>query len=92
MPANLDSGKIDQLLTEADDLIQQITADISADMEEERCLQLKIRAQQLKQFKSEIECRIEEKKSSGTGGSADGIHEAIQDLGKAITDLKNYLT
>ncbi len=92
MPANLESGNIDQLLVEADDLIQQITADISAEMEEERRLRLEIRAQQLKQIKSEIESRIEKQKSSGTGGSADGIHEAIQDLGKAIKDLKNYIT
>jgi hypothetical protein len=91
MPKNLESKSIDQLLAEADELIRQINSDAIKDMEEEHRIQFEIHAQNLKKIKSEVHGKIEKKGASGIGSSADGIHEAIQDIVKAMKDLKNYL-
>jgi len=91
MPKNLESKNIDQLLAEADELIQQINSDAIKDMEEEHRIQFEIHAQNLKKIKSEIHGKIEKKGTSEISSSADGMHEAIQDIVKSMTDLKNYL-
>jgi hypothetical protein len=85
MPKTLESKNIDQLLAEADELIQQIHSDVINDMKEERLLQFEKHAQNLKKIKSEVQGKIEKKISSGT----EGMHEAILDIVKAMRDLKN---
>jgi vacuolar-type H+-ATPase subunit H len=91
MPKNLESKSIDQLLAEADDLIRQINSDAVKDMKEEHRIQVEKHAQNLKKIKSEIHGKIGKKGTSEISSSADGMHEAIQDIVKAMTDLKNYL-
>jgi len=90
MPKNLESKNIDQLLAEADELIRQINSDVIKDMKEEHRIQFEIHAQNLKKIKSEVQGKIEEKGTSEISSSADGMHEAIQDIVKAMQDLKNY--
>jgi len=89
MPKNLDLLNIEQLMAEADDLIQQINSDVIKDMEEEHLLQFEKHAQNLKKIKSEIQGKIEKKRTSEIGSGAEGMHEAIQDIVKAMQDLKN---
>ena len=48
MPENLESKEIEQLLTEADELIQQINSDAIEAMQEEHRIQFKKHAQNLK--------------------------------------------
>ena len=91
MPKNLESKNIEQLLAEADELIRQINSDAVKDMEEEHRIQFEKHAQNLKKIKSEIHGKIEKKGTSEISSSADGMHEAIQDIVKSMTDLKNYL-
>jgi len=91
MPKNLESKNIEQLLAEADELIQQINSDAVKDMKEEHRIQVEKHAQNLKKIKSEIHDKIEKKGTSEISSSADGMHEAIQDIVKSMTDLKNYL-
>jgi len=91
MPKNLESKNIDQLLAEADELIRQINSDAINDMEEEHRIQVEKHAQKLKTIKSEVQSKIEKKGTSEISSSADGMHEAIQDIVKSMTDLKNYL-
>jgi len=91
MSKNLESKNIEQLLSEADELIQQINSDVIKDMEEEHRLQFEKHAQNLKKIKSEVQEKIEKKGTSEISSSADGMHEAIQDIVKSMTDLKNYL-
>ena len=91
MPKNLESKNIDQLLAEADELIRQINSDAVKDMEEEHRIQFEKHAQNLKKIKSEIHGKIEKKGTSEISSSADGMHEAIQDIVKSMTGLKNYL-
>ena len=89
MPNNVASKNIEQLLAEADDLIQQINSDVIKDMEEEHLLQFEKNAQNLKKIKSEIQGKIQKKGTSEIGSGAEGMHEAIQDIVKAMQDLKN---
>ncbi|MFZ0482108.1 MAG: hypothetical protein WAL93_01855 [Desulfobacterales bacterium] len=91
MPKNLESKSIDQLLAEADELIRQINSDAVKDMEEEHRIQFEKHAQNLKKIKSEVQGKIEKKGTSEISSSADGVHEAIQDIVKSMKDLKNYL-
>jgi hypothetical protein len=91
MPMNLESKNFEQLLAEADELIQQINSDVINDIEEEHRLQFEKYAQNLKKIKSEVQDKIEKKETSEISSSAEGMHEAIQDIVKAIQDLKNYL-
>jgi hypothetical protein len=91
MPKNLEPKSIEQLLAEADELIQQINSDAVKDMEEEHRIQFEKHAQNLKKIKSEVQEKIEKKGTSEISSSADGMHEAIQDIVKSMTDLKNYL-
>ena len=92
MPNNVASRNIEQLLAEADELIQQINSDVISDMQEEHRLQLEKHTQNLKKIKSEVQDKIEKKGTSEISSSADGMHEAIQDIVKAMQDLTKYLS
>ena len=91
MPKNLESKNIEQLMAEADELIRQMNSDAIKDMEEEHRIQFEKHAQNLKKIKSEVQSKIEKKGTSEINSSADGMHEAIQDIVKAMNGLKNYL-
>ena len=91
-PKNLESKNIEQLLAEADELIQQINSDAINDMQEEHLLQFEKHAQNLKKIKSEVQGEIEKKGTSEISSSAEGMHEAILDIVKAVRDLKKYLS
>jgi hypothetical protein len=91
MPKNLESKNIEQLLAEADELIRQINSDAIKDLEEEHRIQFEKHAQNFKKIKSEVQGKIEEKGTSEIGSGADGMHEAIQDIVRAMKNLKNDL-
>ena len=91
MPKNLESKNIEQLLAEADELIQQIHSDAIKDLQEEHLAQFEIHAQNLKKIKSEVQDKIGKKGTSELSSSAEGMHEAIQDIVKAMQELKNKL-
>ena len=92
MPKNLESINIEQLLAEADELIEQIHSDAINDMQEEHRLQFEKHAQDLKKIKSEVQGKIEKKGTSEISSSAEGMHEAIQDIVKAMRDLTKYFS
>ena len=92
MPKSLETKNIEQLLAEADELIQKINSDAINDMQEEHRLQFEKHTQNLKKIKSEVQSRIEKKGTSGISSSADGMHEAIQDIVKAMRGLTKYLS
>jgi len=89
---NLESKDIEQLLAEADELIQQINSDAIKYMKEEHRLQFEIHTQNLKKIKSEVQGKIEKKGTSEIGAGAEGMHEAIQDIVKAMQDLTKYIS
>jgi hypothetical protein len=90
MTKNVESKNIDQLLAEADAFVRQISSGFVKDMEEAHRLQLEKHAQDLKQMKTDAERKIKEKKASAIGSGAEGMHEAILDIVKAMKELKDY--
>jgi hypothetical protein len=90
MPKNLESKNIEQLLAEADELIQQMNSDAVNDLKEEHRLHFEKHAQNFKKIKSEVQGKVEKKGTWDIGSSADGMHEAILDIVKAFQDLKNH--
>ena len=89
MPKDFESINIEQLLAEADELIRQINSDVINDMQEAHRQQFEKQAQNLKKIKSEVQGKIEKKGTSEISSSAEGMHEAIQDIVKAMQNLKN---
>ena len=84
MNKNLEPKNIDQLLAEADELIQQINSDTIKHMKEEHRLEFEIHAQNLKKIKSEVHGKTGKKGTSEIGSGAEGVHEAIDDIVKAM--------
>ena len=83
---------IEQMLAEADDLLQQIDPEIIEYMEEEQRAQLEQQAQKLKKLKSEVQDKIGEEGPSKNRPYSEGMHEAIDDIAKAMKALASYLS
>lgn len=92
MPTTLKSKSIEQLLAEADELIEKINSEHLEDLKEEHRLQFEKHAQKLQELKSEVQNKTEEKGTIESFSSAQGMHEAILDIVKAMKDLTNSLT
>ena len=60
-------------------------------MKEQHRLLFEKHAQNLKKIKSEVQGRIQKKEASEIGSGAEGMHEAILDIVKAMHDLTNKL-
>ena len=82
----------ERLLAEADELAQRIKSDILNEMEEEHRLQFEIHAQKLERIKSEVQGESDKKKTWKSGSGAEGIHEAILDIVKAMQELTKFLS
>jgi hypothetical protein len=89
---NLESKNIEQLLAEADELIEQINSDAVKYMKEEHRLQFEKHAQNLQKIKSEVRGKTEKNGTSEIGSGAEGMHKAIQDIVKAMKALTSDLT
>ena len=92
MPKKLESINIEQLLAEADELVQQISSEAINDMQEEHRLQFEKHAQDLKKIKAEVHGKIEKKGASKISSGSEGMHEAIQDILSALRGLTKYLS
>ncbi|MDA3896603.1 MAG: hypothetical protein PF482_10700 [Desulfobacteraceae bacterium] len=91
MKNNSESKSIEQLMAEADELMQQINTDVLKDMEEAHRLEFEKHTQNFKKIKSEVQSKAGNTESSERESSADGMHEAIQDIVSAFQDLKKRL-
>ena len=83
---------LEQILTEADDLLQQIDPKIIEYMEEEQRSQLEQQAQSLKRLKSEVQDKIGNKGAPESSSYSEGVHEAMEDIVKAMKSLAKYLS
>ena len=83
---------IEQLLAEADDLLKQIDPEIIEYMEEARRLELEQHAQSLKKLKFEVHDKIGQDGESESGSYSEGMHEAMDDIVKAMKALASYLS
>jgi hypothetical protein len=82
---------IEQILAEADELLKQIDPEVIKYMEEEQRAQLEQQAQSLKKLKSEVQDRVGKEGTPETGSYGEGMHEAIEDIVKAMKGLSSYL-
>jgi len=92
MPADLESKKIEQLMAEADELVKRVHSDIFNEMEEAHRLQFEIHAQKLEKIKSDVQDRIDKKNAADIGSGAEGMHEAILDIIKAMKGFTKPLS
>jgi hypothetical protein len=92
MTTNQSPKDIERLLAEADELVKRINFDVLNEMEEEHRLQFEIHAQKLEKIKSEVHGGSDKKKAWTAGSSAEGIHEAILDIVKAMQGFAKSLS
>ena len=92
MSEYLESKDVKQLMAEADELVKRIDADAIKDMKAEHRLQVEIHAQHLKKIKTALQDKIEKKETPKINHGAEGMHEAIQEISKAMRELAKYLT
>ena len=90
MPTTLESKTLEQLMAEADELVQKINSEYLEDLEEDHRLQFEKHAQKLQELKSVVQAKTEEKGTIESFSSAEGIHEAILDIVKAMKDLAGH--
>ena len=83
---------IEEILAEAEDLLQQIDPEIIEYLKEEQRAQLEQQAQRLKKLKSEVEDKIGKAGASQSRPYSEGMHEAMDDIVKAMKDLASYLS
>jgi hypothetical protein len=91
MSTNPSARDIEKLLIEADELLRQISSDVLNEMEEEHRLQFEIHAQKLERIKSEVQGKIEKSEPYQLRHSAVGMHEAFQEITRAVGQLKKFL-
>ena len=82
---------IEQILAEADDLLQQIDPEVIEYLKEEQRAQLEQQAQSLKKLKSEVEDKIGQEGPSKNWPYSEGMHEAMDDIVTAMKALASYL-
>ena len=83
---------IEQILAEAEELLQEIDPEILEYMDEEQRAQLEQQAQDLKKLKSEVEDKLGKEGPSKSKPYSEGMHEAIEDIAKAMKALASYLS
>ena len=82
----------ERLLAEADELVERINAEVLAEMEEEHRVRFEQHALNLERIKSEVRGGSDNDTAAEDGSSADGIHEAILDIVKAMRGFMNYIS
>jgi hypothetical protein len=83
---------LEELLAEADELVQKINSEFIEDLEEEHRLQFGKHAQRLQELKSEVQVKTEKKGALETSAYAEGMHEAVLDIVRAMKDLASYFS
>ena len=91
MKATLRPKDIEQLLSEADELIEQINSDAIKDMEEEHRIRFETYAQSLKRLRSEVQEKIAREGAPESGAYSEGMHKAILDIVMAMENLGSNL-
>ena len=88
MVKQMETQNVDELLSEADELLRQIHSDVFDDMEGAHRLEFEKHAQNLKQIKAKARQKSEKEGAPEPNSGANGMHEAILDIVKAMHGLK----
>ncbi len=92
MQKTLKYEDIEKLLTAADELLQEINSEVIADTEEEQRAQLEKHVQSLKKLRSEVHDKIGNEGVAESSSYSEGMHEAMDDIAKAMKALASYLS
>ncbi len=82
---------IESILSEADELLNKYNSLLIEDMEETKKTQLEIYANELKKLRFKVQDKTEKDKTSDYGSSSEGIHEAIDEIVRAMKNLTRDL-
>lgn len=92
MKTAFESKDIEQLLADADELLHQINTEFIEDLEEEQRAQIEEHAQRLNELKSQVQGKIEKEGGPESSSYGEGMHEAIEDIVKAMKTMTGYLS
>ncbi|MFZ2630087.1 MAG: hypothetical protein WA081_20945 [Desulfosalsimonadaceae bacterium] len=92
MSKNIESKSIEQLMAEADELMNQINSDFINTMKEEHRLEFEKHTQNFKKMKSKVHGETGKTELSEIASSTEGMHEAIQDIVKSFRELTKFLS
>lgn len=92
MPSAFKYEDIDQLLAEADALIERINSGAIEDMEEGRRIQMDLQAQRLKKLRAEAQEKVSKEDSQDSGSFGEGMHQAILEIMAAVKNLGGDLS
>ena len=92
MKPTFSQQEIEQLLAEADALIDKINSDALHDLEEAQRMQIEKQAQALKQLSAETQKNIAKTEKTESGTFGEGMHEAIDAIAKAMKNLGGLLS
>ena len=90
MPTTLKSKSIDELLLEADELVRKFNSEFLEDLEGKHRLQFEKHAQRLQELQSEFQGQTGKKEPLEMSSFAEGMHQAVLDIVKAMKDLAGY--
>jgi hypothetical protein len=90
MTTNQSPKDIEQLIDEADVLVQRINFDVLNEMKEEHWLQIEMHARKLERIKSEVQRKFKKGEAYQLIHSTEGTQEAFQEIAKAMGQLKRY--
>jgi len=82
---------IESILSEVDELLNTYNSLLIEDMEETKKTQLEIYANELKKLRFKIQDKTEKDKTADYGSSGEGIHEAIDEIVRAMKNLTSDL-
>jgi ribosomal protein S17E len=82
---------IESILSEADELLNKYNSLLIEDMEEAKRTQIEIYANELKKLRFKVQDKTEKDKTPDYGSSGEGIHEAIDEIVRAMKNLTSDL-
>ena len=92
MKSEKKSIDMEQLLAQAEELIQEINEDVIKEMEEEHRLQFELYTQKFKDIKTKVQSKASKEEKSEASSIGEGMHEAILDIIKSMREMTSYLT
>jgi hypothetical protein len=83
---------LEELMAEADELIEKINSEFLEDLKEDHRLQFEKHTQRLQELKTEVQAKTEEKGTVESFTTAEGMHQAVLDIVKAMKELAGYFS
>ncbi|MHC1743118.1 MAG: hypothetical protein AB9873_08820 [Syntrophobacteraceae bacterium] len=91
MKTRTEHKDFDQILAEAEELLQQINDELIDDLEDEQRAQVEEHAQRLDELKSQLQAKTEKEGVPESRSYGEGMHEAMEDIVKAMKTLAGFL-